>query len=392
MIKSQVEKTIDEISQNWFYTEPLLFSVLSTHSIIKNNSLQLPMRSGKMCIEFSEDILENLSKTEIEEYLKVEAFRILLLHPYSRKPYHAQNSILFMASDASVNQVFKISVPLKGVEYLKREVGPFANFPDMSFEEWYKYIFDLVKKNRNGENAGFAQIDFASFDDGAELWEENDEAQKNIQSQIQKADADENWGNFGDSQIRKLKEMSDFSFDYRRALNRFRQNIVSASRKLTRMRPSRRYGFSAMGSRYERKANILIAVDASGSIQEESFSRFCTAIKNIFFLGIIEKIDLIFFDVVLKNTSPMTFSKTIGLSKIKGMGGTNFQCAIDFFEQHGNDYSGMIILTDGEGSPPKILTRKKILWILDSKASFEKNKIWIGNLVSSDVSYLGVTD
>lgn len=388
MIQSVVEKTISEISQKWFYTEPLLFSVLSTHSVIKNPSLQIPMRTGRMCIEYSEEFLEKLSAENIEEYLKIEISRILFLHPYSRKPHNAQTSILFMASDAVINQLYKISVPLRGVEYLKRMVGTHATFPDMSFEEWYKYILDLVKQSRNGNNAGFSFADMGAFDEGAELWEENEEAQNNIQSQIQKAETDSGWGTMGGNAQRELRESADFSFDYRRALNKFRQNIVSANRKLTRMRPSRRYGFKAMGSRYERKANILIAVDSSGSIMDESFEHFYKAIKNIFFLGIIEKIDLIFFDVNLKNTKPVTFSKNVNIGEIKGKGGTDFQCAIDFFENHSDDYSGMIIFTDGEGNCPKVSSSKNVLWILDTRLSYEKNKNWIETLNGSKATYL----
>ena len=388
MIKSFVEKTLSEISQKWFYTEPLLFSVLKTHTVLKNENLSIPMRTGRMVIEYSETALENLPPEQIEEYLKVETYRILLSHPYSRKPYHAQNAILLMASDAVINQLCKISVPLRGVEFLKREIGTFANFPDMSFEQWYKYIFDLIKDTRGGTSAGFSAFDSGDFDESTELWEENEEAQKNIRSQIQKADADEGWGSLSGNAKRTLKESEDFSFDYRRALNRFRQNIVSANRKLTRMRPSRRYGFNAMGSRYERKANILIAVDSSGSIQEESFSHFYKAIKNIFFLGIIEKIDLIFFDVNLKNTQAVTFNKNVNLSEIKGNGGTDFQCAIDFFESHDADYSGLIIFTDGEGNPPKIKSSKNILWILDTRLAYEKHRQWIETSCSSAATYL----
>ena len=163
------------------------------------------------------------------------------------------------------------------------------------------------------------------------------------------------------------------------------------------MRPSRRYGFFAMGSRYDRKANILIAVDVSGSITEESFSNFYHAISNFFFLGIIEKIDLIFFDVNLKNTSPVTFRGSrskINLEEIKGRGGTSFEAPYEYYIQHSNEYSGMIIFTDGEGnSPYRVLNTAKaspgtVLWILDSRLSFEKSRYWIEKLPGSSVTYL----
>ncbi len=155
------------------------------------------------------------------------------------------------------------------------------------------------------------------------------------------------------------------------------------------MRPNRRYGLKAMGSRYERKANILIAVDVSGSITDESFEHFTHAIKNFFFLGIIQNIDLIFFDVNLKNTTPIPFRKKISLEQIKGRGGTNFQPVMDFFYEHKADYSGLIIFTDGEGNIPHVLGNKNnILWILESRLAWEKNHQWINTLPGNKSTYL----
>ena len=72
-----VEK-IKKIITQWFYTEPLMFSVSETHVIIENKNLSVPFRSGKMCIEYSPDILKDFSDHKIEFLLKVEFTRILL--------------------------------------------------------------------------------------------------------------------------------------------------------------------------------------------------------------------------------------------------------------------------------------------------------------------------
>ena len=146
-----------------------------------------------------------------------------------------------------------------------------------------------------------------------------------------------------------------------------------------------------MGSRYERKADILIAVDVSGSITDESFTRFYHAIKNFFFLKIIENIDLIFFDVNLKNTSPIKFSKNLKLAEIQGRGGTNFQPPIDYFLENRSRYSGMIIFTDGEGEVPKMTGgsgNASILWILDSRLAYEKSRWWIESLPGNFCTFL----
>ncbi|MCR5188089.1 MAG: VWA-like domain-containing protein [Treponema sp.] len=389
-----------------------------------------PMRSGQRRIEYSPELLKNASQPQLSAYLTFELYRILLQHPYSRRPYNAKPGIMTIASDAIVYQLLikdkssiveEISLP--SIEYLKNQASRFHNLinplgekwagtteekffqrnlnidkktgfltfvDDLTFEEAYRWILFLVRETSiAGENAGTAGGQECLQSDAGELWEENQEAQQEITENIQKAEIDQGWGGLGGNLQRQLQDSCDFSFDYRRALTQFRQNIVSANRKLTRMRPSRRYGFKAMGSRYERKANILIAIDVSGSITDQSFEHFSHAIKNFFFLGLIEKIDLIFFDVNLKNTKPITFRKKVNIEEIKGRGGTSFQPPIDFYTENSSQYSGMIIFTDGDGPIPQMPAAcKNILWIMDSRLAWEKASNWIKGLPGNKSTYL----
>lgn len=428
---NSIEAKLKQITKDWFYSEPLLFSAVCTHAFVENSAMNVPMRSGAMRIEFSSEILKNYTDQQLKACLQFEMYRILLQHPYNRKPYNPKPGILLAASDVTVYQMLlkdKKSawivdeLKLSGIEYLKNQAVRFHTLEhplgikwhlteeekffqrnlqidsktghlicvdDLSFEEWYRKILFLVTETSiAGENAGNADGSGKLTKEAAELWEENEEAQEEIKSQLEKAEIDQGWGGLGGELQRELKDSCDFSFDYRRALAKFRQNIVSVNRTLTRMRPSRRYGFKAMGSRYERKANLLIAVDVSGSITDESFDHFTTAIKNFFFLGIIEKIDLIFFDVNLKNTTPVTFRKKIDLNEIKGRGGTSFQPPLDFYQQHTDEYSGLIIFTDGEGAIPAVHGNHNILWILDSRLAWEKARSWINTLPHSQSTYL----
>ena len=398
-----LENRLQKIISNWFYTEPLLFSAACTHSLVENPSISIPMRTGAFRIEYNQSLLQNAPDSLLEDYLKIEVFRILLLHPYARQPYGAKKSILLMASDVTIAQMHKLpdSVVLAGVEYMKSRDSAYARafqtagkvftYEDLSFEEWYKKLYKLISASKNGEAAGSdsqAEGFMAIAEESAELWEENEAAENKIKNELQKAEVDQGWGGIGGDLQRTLQQETDFSFDYRKVLTQFRQSIVSANRSLTRMRPSRRYGFKAMGSRYERKANVIIAVDVSGSITDESFSHFCHAINNFFFLGIIENIDLIFFDTNLKNTKPVSFKKKVQLDDIKGRGGTNFQPAFDFYSQHSAEYNGMIVFTDGEGELPFFKGRGNILWILDSRLAYEKNRSKLESINCCKCTYL----
>ena len=425
------EKRLSAIIKNWFITEPLLFSVVTTHHLVNNDGLTVPMRSGRKCIEFSDLLTSGLSDAQLTDFLKIEAYRILLKHPYARQPYKANPTALQLASDVIISKYFTppSGIETAGVVYLKSQAWRFStlDFPlgkrwadtdelrfyqrnlqvdrktgllktvdDLTFEQWYKRLLFLIRETSAGggqaSGAGaLSDYDLSAVTESAELWQEDENAQKQIDDNIKKADIENGWGETGGNLLRTLQDQADFSFDYRRALTRFRANIVSVNRRLTRMKPSRRYGFAAMGSRYERKADILIAVDVSGSITDESFARFYHAIKNFFFLKIIENIDLIFFDVNLKNTKPVKFTKNFNLTEITGRGGTNFQPPIDYFLENRSRYSGMIIFTDGEGDVPKIsgaVGNSAILWILDSRLAYEKSRWWIESLPGNSGTFL----
>lgn len=425
-------KRIKKITSQWFFKEPLLYSVYLTHSLVQNSMLKIPFRSGKQRLEFCPQIVDSFSDELLEENLKIEIFRILLKHPYQRQPYNCHKKSLYLASDVVIYQLMYeeqikknqiVNVSLAGVEYLKSQAARFKMLEHplgekwaetdelkffqknlnlqmgtgnlvlidhLSFEQWYKKILFLISQTSiSGEQAGYSFLNEEGAQEAGELWQEDESMQQLLSDQIQKAQVDEGWGGIGGNQQRDFLQDSDFSFDYRRALSKFRQNIVSANRKLTRMRPSRRYGFKAMGSRYERKANILIGVDVSGSITDESYNNFYHAIKNFFFLGLIEKMDLMFFDVNLKNSEPVTFKKKIELDQIKGRGGTSFQPILDYFFEHKTQYSGLILFTDGEGDVPKLqASGVNILWILDSRLAFEKNHQWITKTLGCQATYL----
>lgn len=425
------ENRLKTIIKNWFISEPLLFSIITTHHLVMNDGLSVAMRTGRMCIEFSSLLCSELSDTELTDFLKIETYRILLKHPYARQPYKANPTALQLASDVVIAKYF---VPPSGIEsagivYLKsqawrfstldyplgkrwsdtdelkffqrnlqidRNTGLLKTVDDLTFEQWYKWLLFLIRETSagGGEASGagaLSDYDLSAINESAELWQEDESAQNQIDDKMKKAEIENGWGETGGNLVRTLQEQTDFSFDYRRALTKFRANIVSVNRRLTRMKPSRRYGFSAMGSRYERKADILIAVDVSGSITDESFTCFYHAIKNFFFLKIIENIDLIFFDVNLKNTSPIKFSKNLKLAEIQGRGGTNFQPPIDYFLENRSRYSGMIIFTDGEGEVPKMTGgsgNASILWILDSRLAYEKSRWWIESLPGNFGTFL----
>ena len=77
---------ISDILEGWYLREPVLFQVLCAHDIRENASMPCPVRSGRRLVEYNPDLVREMSDRALEQALRTEAVRILLKHPYQRRP------------------------------------------------------------------------------------------------------------------------------------------------------------------------------------------------------------------------------------------------------------------------------------------------------------------
>ncbi len=407
---------IKKIGERWFLTEPLLFAVYCSHEFCENDSLDVAMRSGNRKVEIAPKILENFPDAVLAEFLKVEIFRILLKHPYQRQPPFAEKSLLTWASNITIADVYDLPQSVKkqmsGTE-LKMSKG-------LCFEEYYNLLKQMVEPNSgsNGElgnDGGSSQQGDAgdgssgkNAADGngakdstqgegnaqekrdtqiSELWDEDEEACCDINGFVEIAEASNNWGSISGKLQGIIKASLKVDMDYRKMLSLFKTSIISSKRRLTRMRPNRRFGFDAMGSRYELSTNLLIAVDISGSVTDKSLSFFFSVINRLFKYG-VEKLDVLQFDAKIQG-DPEPLKNARKAVKIMGRGGTNFQPAADYFCTH-PEYDGLIYFTDGFAPVPKFNTKRPIdvLWVLCGKSAYDQNAERIKKLKRNRVTYI----
>ncbi len=403
------EERIRQIAEDWFLREPLLFSIYCTHKITLNESLHIPFRVGKRRIEFSQSILKELNDKDLEEYLRAEILRILLKHPYQRQPLFAIPLVLTYASNYTINDICTFSVPLDGL-------GLFNLPKNLCFEEYYALIANLLDKqsessnsnnedqpqdneenqsqdddekqiqNNSGQGSSIVYKDVNPSDisfqipaETSELWEEDSEIETIINETIEKAETTDGWGSIAGSLKDTIIASLHITVDYRRILSFYRTSILSSKRHLTRMRPNRRYDFDAMGSRYDLKSNLLVAIDISGSISNTSLSKFYSIINRFFKYG-IEKIDIIQFDTEIKG-HVISLKKAKKKLDILGRGGTDFSAPIYYYNDHRNEYDGLIIFTDG-GGPLNVLEycTYEILWVLQSYENYKNFLVRIENI------------
>ena len=217
--------------------------------------------------------------------------------------------------------------------------------------------------------AGGESADSSSY---TALWEEDQFQARQITDLVQSTTQ---WGSLPGDMVELIKKAAEGKIDYRGALRTFRSSILSQKRRLTRMRPSRRFGFEQMGSHYDFTTRLLIAIDTSGSVGSEELGRYFRIITTFFKYG-IQEIDVLMFDHEVQG-KPITFTeakKNKQEFKVRGRGGTNFQAPVNYVKEHPN-YDGLIIITDGYAPTPEVppFLRTKLLWVIDNEPSYKQN-------------------
>lgn len=401
-----VRERIQQETEQWFLTEPLFFTVYCTHRLKMNANMQCALRSGQGRIEYNPEIIEGVKDMELSAMLRVEMIRILLQHPYARQPLGCKPMVLQMASDMVISPAYHFG-------FLDMTSPEQYGLPSGQHYEWYAKRLcemgvhrdgdkpsegnsctnkqkgeDVSEPSKEGNNQaqnisqgslgpeqGQSLEQRLAEDDGTDytaLWEEDSFQSRMITDIVHSTTQ---WGSISGGMVELIKKAADGKIDYRNVLRAFRSSILSQKRCLTRMRPSRRFGFEQMGSRYDFVTRLLIAIDTSGSVGSEELSRYFRVITTFFKYG-VQEIDVLMFDCTVQG-KPIKLDeakKNKQELEVKGRGGTNFQAPIDYVKEYPN-YDGLIIITDGYAETPEVPPHlsTKLLWVIDNENSYKQN-------------------
>jgi len=363
---------IQQEAEQWFLTEPVLFAVYCSHRLVMNANMLCPLRTGKGHVEYNPTAIDALQDNQLKDLLKVEMIRILLQHPYARQPLGCLPVMLQTASDMVISPAYKFS----WIDLAKPED---FGLPQGQYYEWYANRLNDMVQGQQSQNQGEEQSQDQNQGGGeskdtdyTSLWEEDQFQARLITDLVQSTTQ---WGSLPGNMVELIKKAAEGKIDYRGALRTFRSSIISQKRRLTRMRPSRRFGFEQMGSHYDFTTRLLIAIDTSGSVGSEELGRYFRIITTFFKYG-IQEIDVLMFDHEVQG-EPITFTeakKNIQEFKVRGRGGTNFQAPVNYVKEHPN-YDGLIIITDGCAPMPEVppFLRTKLLWVIDNELSYKQH-------------------
>ena len=355
------------ILEGWYLREPVLFQVLCSHSLEANPSMPCPLRSGARRVEYNPALVGEMSDRALEQALRAEAVRILLKHPYQRRPDTCSQQAVAVGSNLTIGDNYPLeSLPIDRPKDYR--------LPEGQAYEWYSRRIEEMLPGAGGAQtpeaerlAGSEEADTAL----SELWDEDELTATLIDGVIESA---KDWGSIPGSFVERLKASTRARINWRSVLGGFRASILTSERRLTRMRPNRRTGFDAMGSIRRFSTKLLVAVDVSGSISSEDLSYFFGVINSAFRYG-FTNVDVAQFDADVRVVH--TLRKVMRDVTVLGRGGTSFQEPVDY--AHENGYDGLVILTDGYAPEPVIPDhmRCKIAWVCCDRGSYEAHHRWM---------------
>ena len=380
-----MKERITQVLERWFISEPALFQVLCTHSIEENASMPCPVRSGARKVEYNPAFVDEMNDQALDQALRAEAIRILLKHPYQRKPDACSQQAIAVGSNLTIGDNY-----LFGSLHIEHPAD--YDLPVGREYEWYsRRIQELLPPEADGDGNGAGDGDDAQgrgSGDGdsradrladnadrntalSELWDEDELTVAMIDGIIEST---KDWGSLAGNFAELLKASAKARINWRNVLSGFRASILSTQRKLTRMRPNRRTGFDNMGSIRRFDTKVLVAVDVSGSISSSDLSYFYGVVNSAFRYG-FTAVDVIQFDAGVRVVQSL--KKVLRDVAVLGRGGTSFQEPIDYANENG--YDGLVILTDGYAPEPIIPDnmRCKLVWVCNDRSSYENSHRWM---------------
>ena len=131
MTKDELDKirlTLEKIVENWFLCEPLIFAAYCTHMLVMNPKITVPFRSGKLRIEYNPELLSKMNLADIKKGFETEMIRILLKHPYTRKPDPFYPVQAILASNISILQNEVVNLNSASLP------------PNLSYEQYYSLL------------------------------------------------------------------------------------------------------------------------------------------------------------------------------------------------------------------------------------------------------------
>lgn len=237
--------------------------------------------------------------------------------------------------------------------------------------------------NGDGTADGFG---FGPMDDH-DIWDKMTEEEREyvqsrvrniVEKAVRKADSTNGWGSVPADIASEIRRSISNVVPWRSVLNQFIGSTIPGDRTSSIKKINRRYPYIHAGVKKNYKPKMLIAIDQSGSVDDEMLGLFFGELTN---LAKNCDIWILPFDCYANEKEIYKWSK--GQPPPKGRmhcGGTNFDAPTDLVNSSSmrGRFDAMLIVTDGEAPAPKA-SRIQRGWVIapNHKLLFETHELQV---------------
>ena len=352
--------------------------------------------NGHFEMVYNPDFFEKLSDQHRAGVLKHEFYHLVFEHVTGRLPEEGMTKMWNFATDLAINSNLMNELPEGAL------IPGQGHFEDMPVGLTAEAYFGLLKKKQeekeeegegqegeggegsdegesNGEpsdgepsdgegqqGSGSGQGEPAPFDDHSG-WGESDNtaneiAKQRLKETVKKA-AEEaskagNWGSVPQDTRREIIDRLTAKVDWKKVLRYFIKTSQRANKSSTVKRVNRRYAYIHPGKKVNRRANIAISIDQSGSVDDTMLAMFFAELNKL--AGLAE-FTVVPFDTRVDESLVYVWKKGETRKRERVMcGGTCFDAPTEYVNN--GDFDGHIVLTDLMAPKPK-KSRCQRMWM-----------------------------
>jgi len=352
------------------------FGMLASRLKHESNSEINYYASNGVRFLYNPEFIQKCSMDELHFILTNSVMHHILSH--QQRKLNRKGALWQLATDFAINNMLKNSkfkIP-KGANYNKE-------YKNMYSEEIYQLlkdelisggidVYDDVKTldefSAKDENSSV----FGSMNNVKEIDNDKDADEWDYAASLSKEVAQKkSLMPLGLNRFAKKVDTNDidWKFELYNAINRHMRNNYAF------MPPNKRHLYRgvALPSLASDTLSLIVAIDTSGSIQEDILGAFIAEFKSIMQNFPSVSIELLIADAKVHNHYTFVGGDKLEFA-LTGGGGTDYRPVFDYVEQNLPMSSMLLYFTDGEGIFPKIPPAYEVLWAL----SQNKNKIPFG--------------
>ena len=345
-------------------------------------------RNGNIRMGYNPDFMRSLTGKKRKGVIMHELFHIAFMHIAERAVSERKRARLWnYATDLAINSIIGEDrlpevclMPGKAPKCDDPKLAElFKSFPKLESADWYMArLEEYAKENsKGGKGDGEYTIAIGNEDgetfDGHGGWGEVPEELRDIMREkvreliekgVKNAHKSASWGSVPSEIASEIEKLLKNELDWRSILKMFIGRARSTDRISTVKRINKRMPYMLPGAKRTTVANVLWAIDQSGSVGDDDVQR---GLAEAFACSREASIDIVNFDTEIDESSFKTVKNGQNFQwKRTRNGGTDFDCVQRFLNSPKNrgKYSAVVMFTDGYAPKMGAIVGTKVLWVI----------------------------